>query len=77
MRQDINSVFPPPLTSLGQDAAEYAAEIHHRAVRPSVYRQIIARGVDDIWSIDLATMYGFKDNWYGRPTENVLLLPSC
>lgn len=69
-RVDINVRYPPPLTSLGNDATKYAAEIHARATKPKNYRQIISRAVDAHWQLDLATMWGFRDNWYGRPSEN-------
>ena len=70
LRRDINQVFPPPPSSLGEHAADYAREIHAPANRPQVYRQIIARGIDDIWSIDLATMHGWRNEYYGKLNEN-------
>jgi hypothetical protein len=68
-RQDINAVFPAE-GPLGKDAAAYAREIHAPAQRPHDYRQIIARDIDDIWSIDIATMHGWRDEWYGKQSQN-------
>jgi hypothetical protein len=69
MRRDINDVFPAD-GPLGANASEYAREIHGFKQRPRHYRQIIARAPFDIFSIDLAVMHGWRDEWFGRLSEN-------
>ena len=69
MRRDINVAFPAD-GPLGAKAAEYAREIHGFRQRPRHYRQIIARAPFDIFSIDLAVMHGWRDEWFGKLSEN-------
>jgi hypothetical protein len=67
--RDINLLYPSQ-GPLGADAAGYSREIHAPAIRPRHYRQIVVRGIDDVFAIDLAVMHGWRDEWYGKLSEN-------
>jgi hypothetical protein len=70
LRKDINEIYPFIAPPLGANAAAFAREIHAPARRPKLHRQIISRGIDQIWSMDLATMHGFRDQHFGKLSEN-------
>ena len=35
---------------------QFAAELHHRAVKKFPRRKVISKGIDQIWAIDIASM---------------------
>lgn len=52
------------------DMQRYSHELHARAFKPRKYSNVITRGLDDIWSIDLADMA----EWHGTNDEYKYIL---